>query len=990
MSNDLGLDEDFMATMLGDFLDESAGYLTRLNENLLALEESARALSAADEMAVDIEVLNIMFRDAHSLKGLSAMLQLSDINRLTHKVENVFDGARQGTLPLTRDVIDLVFQAVDRLTAMIDKLKDSSLDDVEYESIVDEIGRILDRNGAARPLATNSAIEAVLAHIPNNNATLPGEDAGPSEGLPMTKASLPDFPVGDPFADVLDETDITEKYLSIFIDETEQSLDMLSEALVSRENPAIDPLLVICHRIKGSAASIGLNRAAKLSHVMEDLLQTLREGGRGVTNDIADALLTAGDALRVFNESLKVGNRDVSALSQAYLLLCRSRDPAERDSNQASTLVGGSPTRAADSFALSSEDYQKIADQAPAGCRAVAGVVVFEPNLPLVELKARLICERLASHGTLFFTAPGEQQLGQIEQLNTLKFGLASESDLKDIRREINLEGVTRIEMTDTTVSGDVDSPSDKSLPENSQAMETATRIAVSQDTSGTPDKPQNSGAQAAVGEKDKPAETLRVDIERLDQLMNLTGQLVINKARFGQIGHQLKSISARNQSTHALANISVALEKMLGDSNSDAHNVHFVEAVRSHIVQIRKDLEIVSGDIAKLCQARTLVNGFSDALHQLDRVSDGIQKSVMNTRMVPIGPLFGRYKRVIRDITRGNGKDIELVIHGEKTELDKRMIDELGDPLIHMVRNSADHGIESPAEREAKGKPRRGTITLDAFHRGNRIIVQVQDDGKGLDPIKIRDKAISKGIISQQDAERLSNQQLIQLIWEPGFSTAEKVTEVSGRGMGMDIVRSKIEQLNGLIEIDSQPGFGTTITVKLPLTMAILPSLLTVIADEVFAIPVESVVEIVGVSAAELTTIHNKPIARVRGRVVSVVELSELFQWKEPGQARNTGGDRTLVVIGSDGKELGLVVERLIGQQDIVIKSLAENYRNVPGLAGASILGDGRVSLILDVAALIDLACRSSRAYEADTAHGGPPHRSPSQGKSTVYSGSV
>jgi two-component system, chemotaxis family, sensor kinase CheA len=393
------------------------------------------------------------------------------------------------------------------------------------------------------------------------------------------------------------------------------------------------------------------------------------------------------------------------------------------------------------------------------------------------------------------------------------------------------------------------------------------------------------------------------------------------------------------------------------------------VKVVRRHVQQIRGDLEIVRADIDQLCQARTMVNGVSEAVHQLDRIADGIQKSVMDTRMVPIGPLFGRFKRVIRDITRSNSKDIQLVIRGEKTELDKRMVDELGDPLIHMVRNSADHGIEAPAKRIAAGKPAQGTVTLDAFHRGNRVIIQVRDDGQGLDPQKIRAKAVSKGLISAADAERLTTQQTYQLIWEPGFSTAEKVTEISGRGMGMDIVRSKIEQLNGVVELDSQVGVGTTITIKLPLTMAILPSLLTVISDDVFAIPVESVVEIVRVGEDSLTTVHGLCTARIRGRVISVVELNALLQWPNDSlrSASSSNGERTLVIVGTDGHELGLAVDSLLGEEDVVIKSLAENYRNVPGLAGASILGDGRVSLILDVAALVALACRKTAGSECE-----------------------
>jgi two-component system chemotaxis sensor kinase CheA len=358
------------------------------------------------------------------------------------------------------------------------------------------------------------------------------------------------------------------------------------------------------------------------------------------------------------------------------------------------------------------------------------------------------------------------------------------------------------------------------------------------------------------------------------------------------------------------------------------------------------------------MTKVRGSINNLFEAIHQLDRVADGIQRNVMDTRMVPIGPLFTRFKRVIRDITRSNGKIVNLVINGEKTELDKRMIDELGDPLIHMVRNSADHGIELPEARRAAGKPEQGTVTLNAFHRGNSIIIQVCDDGKGLDADRIRRKAIEKGLITEADADRMSRQQIYQLIWEPGLSTAEKVTEVSGRGMGMDIVKSKIEDLHGAVELDSEPGQGTTMTIKLPLTLAILPSLMVEINGDTFAMPLEAVEEIVRVVRQDLKTVHGKTTACIRGRVVSVVKLSEIFSWsRSSGDVQRNANDEALVIIGDTGRELALAVDRVMGEEDVVIKSLADNYRNVPGIAGASILGDGRVSLIFDIAALIEMS---------------------------------
>ena len=951
-SNNLGLDDDFMATMLSDFLDESQGYLTRLNENLLTLDELARALGDDVQLQPDAELLNEMFRDAHSLKGLSAMLQLTDINSLTHKVENVFDAARHGNLAISRPVIDVMFQAFDRLTGMVDRLKDHDAPEVKCLEEVAAIQQLLAGAGIA--------------------SSAPPQVNDPVIEVPTTPPKpVVEVPV-DVFGDIVDESDVPAKYLSIFIGETEETLDSVADLLVNGVEADVDALLVLCHRIKGSAASIGLHRTAKLAHAMEDVLQVLREERRPLTAELSDAMLIAVDSLRAFVALLQAGQRSPDSYDEAYPKLRAARHAAFA-AMEAKPLPPPPPPVILQTASFTTDERARIIATAPFEQRVIGGVVLLEAGLQLAELKAQVIFDRLGCLGELFFREPSEKQLESATDLQRLAFAVATDVSEKSIRREIDLEGIRGIELEHI-----VHAPCETLAPVATSAQpvceitseQTAEHAPAEHDDTASKDNSRNKAEAAAS--KDKPAETIRVDIERLDQLMNLAGQLVINKARFAQLGDQLKTLSTRKQSVYSLANVGTLLENILSEADQASGTTAetpFMKIVRRHVQQIRGDLEVVRADLDQLCQARSMVNGVSEAVHQLDRIADGIQKSVMDTRMVPIGPLFGRFKRVIRDITRSNAKDIQLVIRGEKTELDKRMVDELGDPLIHMVRNSADHGIESPAQRVAAGKPAQGTVTLDAFHRGNRVIIQVRDDGAGLDPQKIRAKAVSKGLITALDAERLTTQQTYQLIWEPGFSTAEKVTEISGRGMGMDIVRSKIEQLNGVVELDSQLGVGTTITIKLPLTMAILPSLLTVISGDVFAVPVESVVEIVRVSETSLATVHGLCTACVRGRVISVVELSGLLQWAESPlrTASSTNGERTLVIVGSDGNEMGLSVDGLLGEEDIVIKSLAENYRNVPGLAGASILGNGRVSLILDVSTLLSLAGRKTPANDFD-----------------------
>jgi len=624
---------------------------------------------------------------------------------------------------------------------------------------------------------------------------------------------------------------------------------------------------------------------------------------------------------------------------------------------------------------VSEELKNLVIAAAPEPNKAFAGVVRFQPELPLAGLKARLLHEKLNRLGKVCYFRPPVETVEEMKELTGVEFGVVTEQTQETLQRQLRIAGVqaAAVESLAKTSSG----PAETQKPAAESTARAGEKSAS--EPSRPKDKPASAGPKPAASSPQKsrgtesvsrPNETLRVDVERLDSLMNLAGQLVISKARFARLSDQLKEVLATKQAAHVLSQAFGTLERMAGSRQrlSGAQLEEELERLRTQARRVHADLQAVHQELQRLAHARAGVNDLLEAVHQLDRITDGIQQGVMDMRMVPIGPLFARFRRVVRDITRSNGKLINLEIRGEKTELDKRMIDELGDPLIHMVRNAADHGIEPPEVREAAGKPRRGTIVLDAFHRGNSIVVQVRDDGKGLDPESIKRKALEKGLVAEADLARMSRNQIYQLIWEPGLSTAEKVTEVSGRGMGMDIVKSKIEAINGTVELDSEPGKGTTLTIKLPLTLAILPSLLVEIEGAVYSLPLESVVEIVKLTAAEIATVHGQHTARIRGRIVSLVHLGQIFPGFCADRFSGTEGSRehVLVVIGEEGREIALAVDHVIGEEDVVIKSIAENYRNVPGVAGASILGDGRVSLILDTTAMIDMVSRARAGENA------------------------
>ncbi|EHZ4885190.1 MULTISPECIES: hybrid sensor histidine kinase/response regulator [Campylobacter] len=426
------------------------------------------------------------------------------------------------------------------------------------------------------------------------------------------------------------------------------------------------------------------------------------------------------------------------------------------------------------------------------------------------------------------------------------------------------------------------------------------------QEANPAPSKPA-AQAQNATAEKKVPAagggssganmdQTIRVEVKRLDHLMNLIGELVLGKNR---------------------------LLKIYDDVEERYDGEKFLEELN----QVVSQLSIVTTDI---------------------------QLAVMKTRMQPIAKVFNKFPRVVRDLGRELGKQMELEISGEETELDKSIVEEIGDPIMHMIRNSCDHGIEDPATRVANGKPEKGTVNLKAYNEGNHIVVEIADDGKGLDADVLKAKAMEKNLITEREADQMSDKEAFALIFKPGFSTAKKITNVSGRGVGMDVVKTNIEKLNGVIEIDSELGKGTVMKLKIPLTLAIIQSLLVGTQEEFYAIPLASVLETVRVPIDDIYTIEGKNVLRLRDEVLSLVRLSDVFGVKQV--LENT--DQTyVVVIGVAESKLGIIVDTLVGQEEIVIKSMGEYLQNIQGIAGATIRGDGRVTLIIDVAAMMDIA---------------------------------
>lgn len=512
-----------------------------------------------------------------------------------------------------------------------------------------------------------------------------------------------------------------------------------------------------------------------------------------------------------------------------------------------------------------------------------AGMNVFHVKVTLMEscvLKAArsvMVMHALDEIGDVIKSVPPAEDLEQEKFERSFDIVVATASDAEAVTNAVD----TVSEIEDIGVE-ELDPDALAKPAEPAPAAATPAAAAAAPKKAAAPAKKE--GAKAAAPKKQHQSQSVRVDIEKLDTLMNLMGELVINKVRLEQIGQ-----------THRMSDLMETLE-------------------------------------------------------QMDRVTGDLQNIVMKVRMVPVSAVFNRFPRMVRDVSKELGKEINLTIEGEETELDRTVIDEIGDPIMHLLRNSLDHGVESPDAREAKGKPRVGEVGLIARHEGNNVVIMITDDGAGIDASKIRRKAVEKGMITQDEADRLDDADAVRLIFLPGFSTAEQITDISGRGVGMDVVRSKIEALSGHVDVETHIDEGSVFKIKLPLTLAIIQAMLVRVQEEMYAIPLTSIDSTVNIEPTDIQTIQNKEVIVLRGEIIPIVRMEEALQVPHVKDSE----ELFVVVVHAGEAKAGIVVDNLIGQQEIVIKTLGNLFAGLKLFGGATVLGDGRVALILDVATMI------------------------------------
>lgn len=700
------------------------------------------------------------------------------------------------------------------------------------------------------------------------------------------------------------------QYLEIFLDETKEHLQNLNTRILELEaDPegadTINEIFRAAHSLKGMAGTMGYKRMQNLTHDMENVFSEVRNGNIKVKPEMIDVLFQCLDALEEYTDNIQStadeGTNDNDALIKQLndILNGGSVSSAKAEEAQAPEAAATSVSESGakwDEIALDDSQIAVIKEAQKQGKKVYGINVQIQESCILKAARAFLVFKAVEELAEIIISEPSAQDVEDEKFDRDFTLIILSDGELDAVIKAA--ESVSEIEkVTGAPIVLENNKHYNKS--EEAEVHEAAPETAETETpepAAATPSVPAAASAPATAkpdAKKQAPAKpvvnrTVRVDIEKLDSLMNLVSELIIAK-------NSLVSVSSQEQT-----------------------NVN---------------------------------SAFNEQIEYLEQVTTNLHESVMKVRMVPIESVVNKFPRMIRDLSKKLDKKMELYMTGEETELDRTVVDEIGDPLMHLLRNSADHGLESAEVRAQRGKPAVGSIFLDAYQDGNNVVIEVRDDGNGIDTEAVRNKAIERGTITPEQAANMTDKDIINLLFLPSFSTAKKVTDVSGRGVGLDVVRSKIESLSGEVEVKSKLGVGSTWTIRLPLTLAIIQALMVVVGDEKYAISLGSIQTLEDISPSEVKLVQNKEVIHLRGTVIPLIRLNEVLDI----ESKKSEDENLIVVIVKKGDKMaGLVIDELIGQQEIVIKSLGKYTKQCKFISGATILGDGEIALILDANALI------------------------------------
>lgn len=679
------------------------------------------------------------------------------------------------------------------------------------------------------------------------------------------------------------------QYLDMFIEESKENLQEINKNLLALESEpnnlsVVQEIFRSAHTLKGMSATMGFEDLASLTHEMESILDLVRNSKLTVDSDVMDIIFQAVDKLEEMLLSVENkgnGSADVSEVISELKRVGRGEKRSIQVMQQGTPhyeQTNGEVLLTQNYF----DDYQTtvLLQSISSGFSIYKIVVELNQKTLLKAARAFMVFTSLESIGEVIKTKPSIEDIEEENFDYTFEVILVSQKTSAEIRD--NLLKITEIE------SVHISSISESYLKGFEQTAATSTLLQETDsfDTVHTETKKDETSKIQVIPKKATTSKTIRVDIERLEALMNLFSELVIDRGRLEQIA-------------------------------ADLHH-----------------------------------SGLSEVVEHMNRISGDLQNIILNIRMVPVEQVFNRFPRMVRDLAKDLNKKVNLTITGEDTELDRTVIDEIGDPLVHLLRNAIDHGLESTEDRTRNGKSETGEIALRAYQSGNHVLIEVIDDGGGINREKVLKKAIKSGLVTEASTTQMSDHQVYQLLFASGFSTADQISDVSGRGVGLDVVRNKIESLGGKVTVHSQLGVGTTFSIQLPLTLSIISSMLVQVEGEKYAIPLSSIIETAAFKPSEVLLAHKQPVIDFRGKVVPLIHLKHIFNIPENGTSDEN--EISVVIIRKGEKMAGLVVDTFIGQQEIVLKSLGKYLTNVFAISGATILGDGQVALIIDPNALI------------------------------------
>ncbi|CAG7602838.1 Chemotaxis protein CheA [Paenibacillus solanacearum] len=682
------------------------------------------------------------------------------------------------------------------------------------------------------------------------------------------------------------------QYLSMFIDESKDHLQAMNEHLLGLENSPEDIAIVqnifrSAHTLKGMSATMGFEDLASLTHEMENVLDLVRNHKLAMDSFIFDCLFKSLDALESMVEDIiqgGTGQADVSDIVTALKSVV-SGDYLKGGAAAAGGKASGAGSTASAGAELDEFQYSILKQTIEAGMMAMRIGVTVREDCVLKAARAYMVFNVLEQNGEVVKANPPVEDIEQEKFDRSFVVYFVSQTDYNELEKQ--LSSVSEIERVEIAVLDEA---------KLDELMKPAAAETKPSAPSASPAVQQGKAETAKAPEAKKPAasggaavsnRTIRVDIDRLDTLMNLFSELLIDRVRLEQLASEIR----RNELT--------------------------------------------------------------ETVEHMARVSSDLQNIVLKLRMVPVDTVFNRFPRMIRDVAKSLDKKVDLIITGAETELDRTVVDEIGDPLVHLLRNAVDHGVEPTAERISAGKPETGTIHLRAFHSGNHVFIEIEEDGRGVNHEKVLSKAIQNGVLTKEQASRMTEAEITQLIFASGFSTADKISDISGRGVGLDVVKTKIASLGGHVEVTSKWGRGSKFSVQLPLTLSIISAMLIRLAGEKYAIPLTSIVETMAIKKEQLRTVHGSLMVEYRNSVVPLIPLAKLFE--VPGGADSADGeDIQLVIIRKGDKIAALKVDEFIGQQEIVLKSLGKYLTGLFAISGGTILGDGQVALIIDTNALI------------------------------------